>query len=217
MQLSNRMQTRRYMARLCRGLLGAAIVICSAACSPNKLTHSGAARLIESSEAFKKPVTISLLPEYRQSLTLIGEGSRDRPKEEFALQRFLEGHVDLAVLHHLGLIHFKVTNIAYPASASSPVTVTSSLTEKGRSAASKSPQSGNEWVVTIAQRVLVEVTGLTGGEGESKQALVEYTWKWQPTEAGMSFDVSSQAYQSLPAQIRQNMGGATFADMLVNQ
>lgn len=217
MSLINPMQSRRRFTQLCCGLLCAVIIICSAACSSNKLTRSSAAGLIESSEAFKKPVTISLLPEYRQSLTLIGEGSRDRAKEEFALQRFLESHADLAALNHFGLVDFKVTKIEFPASASSPVIVASSLTEKGRSAASKWQQSGNEWMVPIAQRELIEVTGLTGGEGESKQARVEYTWKWQPTDAGVSFDVSSRAYQSLPASVRQNMGGASFADMLGNQ
>ncbi len=213
MHLTNRMHTRRCI-RLCRGLLGAVVVICLAACGSNKLSRSSAAGLIESSEAFKKPVAISLLPEYRQSLTLIGEGSRDKPKEEFALQRFLESHADLAALNHLGLVEFKVTGIQYPDSASSPVTVISSLTDKGRTASRQWQQSGDGWTIPVAKRELVEVTGLTGGEAESKQARVEYTWKWQPTEAGASFDVSGQAFQSLPASVRQNLGGASFSDML---
>ncbi|MCA1633226.1 MAG: hypothetical protein LC785_06040 [Acidobacteria bacterium] len=214
MRLINPTQARRRIARLCWGLLGAVIVTCSAACGSNKLTRSSAATLIESSEAFRKPVTISLLPEYRQTLALIGEGSRDMPKEEFALHRFLESHADLAALSHLGLVEFKVTGIQYPDSASSPVTITSSLTSKGSSAARQWQQSGEGWTIPIAKRELVEVTGLTGGEGESKQARVEYTWRWLPTEAGASFDVSGQAYQSLPASVRQNLGGASFGDML---
>jgi hypothetical protein len=213
MHLLNPMRPRLRLALLCCSLLGAIIVICSA-CSSNKLTRSSAAGLIESSDAFKKPVAISLLPEYRQSLTLIGEGSRDKPKEEFALRRFLESHADLAALNHLGLVEFKVAGIQYPNAASSPVTVTSALTDNGRSASSKWQQSGDGWTIPIAKRQLVEVTGLTGGEGGSKQARVEYTWKWQPTDAGASFDVSGQAYQSLPASVRQNLGGASFGDML---
>ena len=208
------MQYRRRLAHFCCVLLGAVIVICSAACNSNKLTRSSAAGLLESSEAFRKPVAINLLPEYRQSLTLIGEGSRDKPKEEFALQRFLESHADLAALNHLGLVEFKVTGIQYSDSASSPVTVTSALTDKGRSASRQWQQSGGGWTIPVAKRELVEVTGLTGGEGESKQARIEYTWKWQPTEAGASFDVSGQAYQTLPASVRQNLGGASFGDML---
>lgn len=195
-------------------ILGAAFVVCLAACTSNKLTRSSAASLLESSEAFRKPVTISLLPEYRQSLTLIGTGSRDMPKEEFALRRFLESHSDLAALNHLGLVEFKVTGIQYPDSASSPVTVTSALTDKGSAASGKWIRSGDGWTIPIAKRELIGVTGLTGGEKESKQARVEYTWKWQPTEAGASFDVSGQDYQSLPPSVRQNLGGASFADML---
>lgn len=214
MRLFNPMQSQLRLAQLCCGLISVVIVICSAACNSNKLTRSSATSLIESSEAFRKPVAISLLPEYRQPLTLIGEGSRDRPKEEFALRRFLESHADLAALNHLGLVEFKVTGIQYPDSASSPVTVTSALTDNGLSASRQWQQSGDGWTVPVAKRELVEVTGLTGGEGESKQARVEYTWKWQPTDAGASFDVSSQAYQSLPASVRQNLGGVSFSDML---
>lgn len=207
------MQSRPHITRLCCGLLGALIAICSA-CSSNKLSRSSAAGLIESSEAFRKPITISLLPEYRQSLTLIGEGSKDKPKEEFALRRFLESHADLAVLNHLGLVEFKVTGIQYLDSASSPVTVTSSLTDNGRSAARQWQQEGGRWTIPIAKKELVEVTGLTDGEEKSKQARVEYTWKWQPTDVGTSFDVSSQTHQSLPTSIRQNLSGASFGDML---
>lgn len=213
MHLANRIQPQ-LRTRLCGVLFGVIIVICSAACSSNKLSRSSAAGLIESSEAFKKTISIILLPEYRQSLTLIGEGNRDLPKEEFALRRFLESHADLAALNHLGLVEFKVTGIQYPDSATSPVTVTTTLTDKGRSASRQWQQSGEGWTIPVAKRELVEVTGLTGSEGGSKQARVEYTWKWQPTEAGASFDVSGQAYQSLPASVRQNLGGTSFGDML---
>lgn len=158
MCLINPMQSQRRLTRLCCGLLGMVIVICSAACGSNKLTRSSAAGLIESSEAFRKPVTISLLPEYRQSLTLIGEGSRDKSKEEFALRRFLESHADLAALNHLGLVEFKVTGIQYPDSASSPVTVTSALTDKGRSASRKWQQQGDGWTIPIAKKELSSPT-----------------------------------------------------------
>lgn len=205
---------RRRLIKPCLALFGTALIICLAGCGSGKLTRSSAARIVESSEEFKKPLTITLLPEYRQSLTLIGEGSRDKPKEDFALQRFLESHADLAALNHLGLVDFKVTGIQYPDSASSPVTVTSALTDSGRSASRQWQQEGGGWTIPIAKRELVEVSGLTGGEGESKEARAEYTWKWQPTEAGAGFDISSQTYRNLPASVRQNFGGASFGDMV---
>jgi hypothetical protein len=171
--------------------------------------------MVSASKEFQKPVSITLLPEYRQSLTLIG-GSQTTPKTEVALGRFLESRPELAVLQHLGLIELSVKNIEHPDSASSPVTVAASLTSEGRAASRQWQQSGNGWDVLIARRELVEVTGLTGGEAESKQSRVEYTWRWQPTGVGVSFDTSSQAHQNLPASIPKSFGGGSFADALRN-
>jgi hypothetical protein len=198
-------------------LLLACMTVSSAGCGTKELNRSHAAGLIRASEEFKKGAAVRLLPEYRQSLTLIGTGSKETSKEEFALRRFLESHADLAVLNHLGLVDFKVRKIEYPDSASSPVTVGATLTDNGRSASGQWLPSGDDWIVPLAQKELVEVTGLTGGEGESKQARADYTWKWQPTSVGASFDTSGQAFQNLPDSIRRGVGGASFADMLGSQ
>lgn len=196
------------------------LLICLAAgwtgCNSKELTRSRAADLIKSSEEFKKGVSITLLSEYRQSLTLIGTGSREMSKEDFALRRFLESHADLAVLNHLGLIDFKVSKIEFPDSAASPVVINSSLTDKGREAAKEWQQQGNGWTIPTAKKEMVEVTGLTGDDKDSKEARAEYTWKWQPTEIGANFDTSSQAYNGLPDSIKQNFGGASVADMMGN-
>lgn len=200
-------------------LLFICLGVSSAGCGTKELNRSRAAELIRASEEFKKGAAVRLLQEYRQSLTLIGTGSRETSKEEFALRRFLESHAYLAVLNHLGLVDFNVRKIEYPDSASSPVTVGTTLTESGRSASGQWQRSGDDWIIPLAQKELVEVTGLTGGEGESKQARADYTWKWQPTSAGASaaFDTSGQAFQSLPASIRRSVGGASFADMMGTQ
>lgn len=201
--------------KTCFCLLLVCLITISIGCrNAKELTRSRAAEIISSSHEFKKDAAVTLLPEYRQSLTLVGTGSREMSKEEFALRRFMESHADLAVLNHLGLVDFKVRNIEYPDSAATPVTVTSSLTEKGRTASSRWQQFGGSWVIPKAKKELVEITGLSGGEGESKQARVEYTWKWQPTEVGAYFDISNQAYKSLPDSIKQNFGGASAADMM---
>lgn len=205
---------RRGRFRDCLALLGLAAVICLTACSSNSLTRPRAAEIISSGEEFKQPVAVTLLPEYRQSLTLIGAGSHTTPKTDFALQRFLESRADLAVLNHLGLVDFKVSGIEYPDSASSPVSVNSSLTEKGRAASRQWQRSGEGWAIPIAKKEVVEVTGVTGGEGDSKTARAEYTWRWQPTEVGKSFDTSDSAYQNVPASIRSKLGGASMADMM---
>lgn len=110
---------------------GLAALLCLTACNSNSLTRQRASEAIRSSEEFQKPVFITLLPEYRQSLTLIGAGSQMVPKTEFALGRFLESRPELAALRHRGLIELSVKNIEHPDSASSPVTVTTSLADEG--------------------------------------------------------------------------------------
>jgi hypothetical protein len=145
---------------------------------------------------------------------MVGAGSHTMPKTDFALQRFLESHAELAVLSHLGLLDFKVIRIEYPASASSPVVVSSSLTGKGSTAARQWQQGGSSWAIPVAKKEVIEVTGITTGEGDAKTARAEYTWRWQPTDIGKSFDKSDSAYQNLPASIRSNLGEASMADMM---
>lgn len=212
------MSVTRYMLptniTLRLAFLIAAALFCLLACSSGRMTRSRAAELIRSGEGFQKPASLSLLPEYRQSLTLIGTGSQTTPREEFALRRFLESHADLAVLNNLGLVDFKVVGIEYPDSASSPVVMAVTLTDKGRSASDEWQRAGNGWTIPIAQRELVEVTGLTGVEGEAKTARAEYTWRWQPTEIGKYFDTSRREHQGLPESSRRTLGGVSMADMM---
>lgn len=209
------------MRRPLRGMLTtilAAVCVAAAfglvACGSKELNRSSAADVLEASDAFKNPVLIMLQPQYRQSLALGGAGGQTTPKEEVALRRFFESRPDLAVLSHLGLVEFQVTNIQYPDSAASSVTVTATLTDAGRSASGDWEQAGDGWTIPVARRELVAVTGLTGGEGESKTARVEYTWRWKPLGLGANFDMTSPDFQRLPESVRRSPGGASFADAL---
>jgi hypothetical protein len=194
-------------------LIAAALLL---ACGSKELNRSRAADLIRSSDGFQKPVAITLSPQYDQSVALVGTGSETTPKDEFALRRFFESRPDLAVLNHLGLAEFKVTNIQYPNSASSPVAVAATLTDAGRSASKDwQQQSGGGWEIPVTRRELVEVTGLAGGEGESRTATVEYTWRWQPVGLGTYFDTASADYRKLPDSLRRP-SGQSFADVLRN-
>lgn len=207
--------------RALRGMLSTSLMalyvaaaLCLTACGSKELNRSSAADVLEASDAFKSPVAITLQPRYRQSLALGGVDGQTTPKEEVAVKRFFESHPDLALLAYLELVEFKVSNVQYPDSASSPVTIAASLTNVGRSASSEWQQSGEGWAIPIARRELVEVTGLTGGEGEAKTAKVEYTWRWKPIGVGVSFDTSNSGYRELPESIKRSPGGASFTDAL---
>lgn len=54
-----------------------------------------------------------------------------------------------------------------------------SLTEKGKTVSKQWQSSGNGWQVPLAQRQLVEVTGLTS-DAEKTSATAEFTWRWVP-------------------------------------
>lgn len=199
---------------LLTALCVAAAALCLTCCGSKELSRNSASGVLESSDAFKNPVSITLQPQYRQSLALGGAGGQATPKEEVALRRFFESRPDLAVLSHLGLVEFKVVNIQYPDSAASPVTVTATLTDAGKSASGDWRQAGDGWTIPVARRELVEVTGLTGGDGESKSARVEYTWRWKPLGIGTNFDMTSADYQRLPESVRRSPAGASLADAL---
>src|SRR5215207_3139415 len=65
------------------GLLGLAVTLCLIACISRELTQERAVEMMKSSKEFQEPISITLRPEYRQSLTLIGIGSQTTKKEEF--------------------------------------------------------------------------------------------------------------------------------------
>lgn len=213
------MNSATYMASVSSRMTAIFLAVIAAltllsACGSKELNRARAADIIESSEGFKNPVTITIQPEYRQSLALAAVGVQTTSREEIALKRFFEAHPDLAVFNHLGLVQFKVSNIQYPDSAASPVTVTTALTDVGRSASREWQQAGAGWVIPIGRRELIEVTGVTVSEREGKTARVEYTWRWKPLGIGINFDTTSRDYQSLPEYVRRNPSGTGFTDVV---
>lgn len=184
-------------------------------CRSKELTRSRAVDLISSSDPFKKPAAVNLQPEYSDNLPSFGKTSEEQ--SAYAMRWFYNKNPELAVLNQLGLVEFRATKINYPDTGGSPATIAPSLTDKGRTASKDWQQQGNTWVIILANRKLTEVTGITGGEGESKSARIEYTWKWEPTEVGKYFDVSNSAYQQLPEKIRENFSGRSFSSVIEQQ
>jgi hypothetical protein len=184
-------------------------------CNSNKLSQSHAVEVITSSDSFKKPAAIYLQPEYKDNLPSFGKTSEEQAA--YAMKWFYKKNPELAVLNHLALVDFRVVKMDYPDTGGSLTTVASFLTDKGRAASKDWQQIGDAWVITLASRKLGEVTGIAGGEGNSKSARVEYTWRWEPTETGKYFDISGSAYQQLPETIRESFSGRSVGSMIKQQ
>ena len=77
------------------------------------------------------------------------------------------------------------------------------LTQEGRRLSGNWERSGpNCWKIAVADRQLIEVTGVLGGDKESAQA--EFTWQWNQTDFG-------RKVASALRQIDKRQGGsATF-------
>jgi hypothetical protein len=75
------------------------------------------------------------------------------------------------------------------------------LTEKGIELASGGREDQSVPSVRLAQRELVEVTGITKAGDQTAQA--EYTWKEEPTAAGLAFSPGSPEHEGLPPALRQ--------------
>jgi hypothetical protein len=135
-------------------LIGALIAM---GCNPKDLSRSKAATLIEKSEEFKKPHTeeIFLGPDFR-SMDFIGIGNWKVVDALLALG-YLEKNGNKFV-----------------------------LTAKGNSAAKgwlTDPDRPNARIIPVADRKLVEVTGITTVEEVSLKE-VEFTWRWVPAPIG---------------------------------
>ena len=78
------------------------------------------------------------------------------------------------------------------------------LTQKGEELASDRREDRDGPSVRLADRELVEVTGITKAGNQTAQA--EYTWKESPTAAGRAFAPGSSEYEGLPATLRQALG-----------
>ncbi|MBZ5655376.1 MAG: transcriptional regulator [Acidobacteriia bacterium] len=76
---------------------------------------------------------------------------------------------------------------------------------------SKDKDGNNDYIVPLGQRKLVEINKVT--MLAPNKAVVEYTWKWEPTKAGDLFDASGPAVKQFNTWDRSLLiekYGATF-------
>ena len=85
--------------------------------------------------------------------------------------------------------------IGKPSGSKTPVSLTPQgqafLAEVAGVKQSKNKDGNDEYVVPLGQRRLVEVSKVT--MESANKAIIEYSWKWEPTKAGDLFDAAGPA------------------------
>lgn len=193
---------------LCAGLVMGVAVVLQAGCGGAKeITRSTALQMIEESEQFKAPITVTLKDEKEFKIFSNSPDETEQAVRERVLRMHLESNPTAAVLRHLGYVEVQVSVVEPPrqmvkgSSATTPwvLNIVPALTEKGRELARAQGLSG-EKAVPLARRELVEVTGIRDQGG---QAAADFTWKAVSNEAGEAFDPSTTAFKDLPAGLQQ--------------
>jgi hypothetical protein len=173
--------------------LGTVLVPClisSVGCSRSDLTRSRAGTLIMASPAFQEPLTLNF-----------STGTDSMP-----LGRYCGWNPKVCRLRDLGLVDLQ---------ASGNFWTKKSLTDKGKEASrgwilrkrAEAPPSGaqtrgifgsseEEWGIPLATRSFVEVTGITVQPAVTQGRIVEFSWKWNPTEMGEAFRVGNDLHKA---------------------
>lgn len=191
--------------RPCLTLLTGLLLLTSQGCAgTSELTRARAAQMIAGSQAFSSPDSLPLKKETDWNLRPLSADETEAEAQARAAETYYQAYPQMDALRRLGLMDVRVTIRERPAENYGvwSFDVEPVLTQKGEELAFDDQGAPS---VRLANRELVEVTGITKTGGQTAQA--EYTWKEAPTAAGRAFVPGSPEYESLPATLRQALGG----------
>jgi hypothetical protein len=194
--------------RLCFTLLGFFLSLSIVGCAGTReLTRSKAAEMISGSQAFSAPVSLPLKRETGWNLRPLSAYEPEAEAQARAAETYYQAHPQMDVFRRLGLIDVRSTTREKPGENYGvwSFNVEPFLTHKGMELAFDGRGDQVALSVRLAQRELVEVTGISKVGDRTAQA--EYTWKEVPTAAGRAFTPGSPEYESLPAPLRQALDG----------
>ncbi len=194
-----------YLSNLTRStlpfsILGIFIALATSCAAARELSRSRALALLKESKDFQSPVSLLMASERALTVEAHSMSEPAAMAEARAIEIFLNGHPQVAVFRHLGLadVRTSVVQRAEPDHLWWKFDVEPFLTEKGKELAAR--EHAPEQAIPIARKEVIEVTGIRK-VGEIS-AMVEFTFKDVPTEAGEVFDPQSAAYRSLPASLQ---------------
>lgn len=194
-------------------------VLVFASCSSKELSRSSAQKLIEASEQYKQPFTISLMQgqvtnAYGDSLDVL-ESAEETPEQAAArkITAYFELYPQIGAANQLGLVEaqVKAKQSSQPKRQYSWLTPAWAFDEK-YSPSDKAKALWKEYnlpptadTVPLAGKEIVEITGITK-QGEDT-ATAQFTWKFVPNEAGKAFDTSTAEFKALPVRLQQLLEG----------
>ncbi len=176
--------------------------------SSKDLNRASAQRMIEAFEKFKQPLGVGLKDEAEWQVRPRSSDETEQDARARALEMYLSDKRAVAVLRHLGYVEIKVALVKQAEINGSGLfasvkpwlfRIEPTLTGKGRAAAQSQGVTGDK-AVALGRREVVEVTGIREKAG---QAVADFTWKTAPTEAGKAFDPASDAFKTLPPELRE--------------
>lgn len=203
---SREVNRRRGRPRLT--LLAGLILLTAPGCAgTGDLTRARAARMIAGSQAFGASDSLPLKKETGWSLKPLSADETETEASARAAETYYQAYPQMDVLRKLGLMDVRVTTRERPAENYGvwSFDVEPFLTRKGEELASGGREDQGAPSVRLADRELVEVTGITKAGNQTAQA--EYTWKEAPTAAGRAFHPGSSEYEGLPDTLRQALVG----------
>lgn len=186
-------------------------VLSLAACGgTGELTRSSAQKIIAESEKFKAPIAVALQRDDDFRLFPDPPDETEQEVRARVLRIYLSSHSTLTVLRHLGYVDVNIS-VAEPYqvktirgfSTPSPwvFNIEPTLTGKGKEMA-RSQGSADDRALPLARREVVEVTGV---RQRDREAVVDFTWKTIPSEAGRALDPATDTFKSLPPELQQEL------------
>lgn len=168
------------------------------ACTTSKeLTRSRAADLIQRSEEFKKPLT-TRVSYYADATHSDKKDDWSDVKDKEYIDLLHSKEYEMGQLTSLGLVQLmdSPSKKTEPQLFGVPVTYWThhtemALTQKGREVAARNgwdvtATGSGSWVIPIAARQLLEVTGITSGTGPKGSTVADYTWKYVPKDGAVT-------------------------------
>lgn len=188
-------------------------------CGSKELSRSQVQTLIEQSKDFRQPFALELmqgetLQPYGKTL-YVPESGEETPDQAAArkIKEYYEKNPQIAVADHLGLVEARVRTLD-PAQPKPQHSLHKPMwsfeedylaTEKAKALWKPYDLPPTERSVPLAGKEIIDITGITK-QGED-QAAAQFTWKYEPNEAGRAFDASTSEFKALPNNLQRLLDG----------
>lgn len=190
-------------------LLVAAVCALPSCSSSNRLDRSKAAEMIRRSPQFTHVHRMIIRHgSDRRYLDPVSPEETRQQGEARAVESWRDSYPYRAVLVELGLVEVKAqyvsTQMYGDREGRSTYDLQIRLTPRGEQLWRDLGLEVDPAAVPLARRKLLQITGITGGDAaKASRASAEFTWEWEPTQAGAAMTEGTAEFSHLPDRIKQ--------------